>query len=456
MEFWNWIGRFHPILVHLPIGFIVLGVIIQYMSRNPRRENWKVLIKPVFFLSFCASLVSVIVGLLLAREGSYNPDTLFWHKWLGIGILALAFLLWRMRPGGSGKLTTMVGVFTLLLLTFVGHLGGKMTHGKDYLLENAPGFVKKLASYEGNTSYETFLDPDSTVLYEDLIQPFVDQKCVSCHNAKVSKGGLDLSTKEGILEGGRDGAVIEASAQQSELFSRVTMNPSSRKYMPPSGLPLSYQEIKLLEWWINSGASFEQTVTGVEVPEDVKRILIQRHKLDTKPKTFLEKNTIEPLDSSLFAEIEAAGFSIKPISQTTNFVEVRWKGIDSLSINDQISALDPAKSHIAWLYLAKSGIENDALKSIGEMDNLLRLKLENNPQITDEGIENLTNLKNLSSLNLYNTKISDLCAPYLASIQSLTKLYIWQTDLGEEGINTIKSKIPDVEVIGGYEYTESN
>ena len=89
------------------------------------------------------------------------------------------------------------------------------------------------------------------------------------------------------------------------------------------------------------------------------------------------------------------------------------------------------------------------------MENLLRLKLENNPGISDEGMESLSKLKHLSSLNLYNTKISDLCAPHLAKIPTLQKLYIWQTDMGEAGINTIKSKIPNVEIIGGFEYAES-
>ena len=83
------------------------------------------------------------------------------------------------------------------------------------------------------------------------------------------------------------------------------------------------------------------------------------------------------------------------------------------------------------------------------MKNLVRLKVEDNP-LTDNAIKNLSDLKHLESLNLYKTKITDICAPDLIHLTGLKKLFIWQTEFGDDGIAQLKAALPEVEVIGGY------
>ena len=33
------IGRFHPLIIHLPIGFIVLGILIEFNSKKLKWSN---------------------------------------------------------------------------------------------------------------------------------------------------------------------------------------------------------------------------------------------------------------------------------------------------------------------------------------------------------------------------------------------------------------------------------
>jgi len=41
--------------------------------------------------------------------------------------------------------------------------------------------------------------------------------CISCHNPEKHKGGLQLTTREGLLKGGDDGAVISESLTKARF-----------------------------------------------------------------------------------------------------------------------------------------------------------------------------------------------------------------------------------------------
>ena len=94
------------------------------------------------------------------------------------------------------------------------------------------------------------------LLYTHFIQPILKEKCLSCHNPNKKKGGFNLNSLDSLLAGGENGdVVVSGKPLKSEMLRRITLNPSSSKYMPPSGTPMSYNEIKLLEYWIRSGLS---------------------------------------------------------------------------------------------------------------------------------------------------------------------------------------------------------
>ncbi len=456
MDFITWLGRFHPAVVHFPIGILVLGAIFHYLDVRKPSLNLVAATRTIYFIGFISAAFAAFAGWVLAKEGGYQASTIFWHRWLGIGMAVLAFVLWwYYRKPNSNKRQLAWGALALFLgLMFTGHLGGELTHGDSYLLEKAPGFVKNIFNYEDPAKHPVINDPDSTYVYRDLLEPVFEKKCWTCHNGSLQKGGLDMSTEEALLEGGRNGDVIEGTAENSELFKRVVMDPNSRKYMPPKGVALSYQEIKMLEWWLDMGAPFDQTVVEVETPQEIKDILMSRHQLDTKPKSFLEKTTVDEVSEKVMNDIAEAGFSIRPISMNTNFVDVKWKSMDSVSLAEAIPALEGAAEQIAWLDIGHSNVTDDMLRTVGKLTNLVRVRLEDNP-ITDEGVKHLTSLSHLESLNLYKTKITDICAPEISKLKSLKRLFVWQTDFGEEGAAALNANLPDVEVVLGYNVVQA-
>src|SRR5689334_9297426 len=93
------LGHFHPLLVHLPIGGLVLLGVLEFVAcftpwKDAAQNNrW--------ILGFvCATaVVSAACGWMLARGGGYDPDLLKWHRALGfvlVGACLLA-LLFRQR-----------------------------------------------------------------------------------------------------------------------------------------------------------------------------------------------------------------------------------------------------------------------------------------------------------------------------------------------------------------------
>ena len=56
------IGRFHPLIIHLPIGFIVLGILIELNSKKLKWSNDA--LKFIFFWATITGILSIISGYL--------------------------------------------------------------------------------------------------------------------------------------------------------------------------------------------------------------------------------------------------------------------------------------------------------------------------------------------------------------------------------------------------------
>ena len=83
----EFIGKFHPLFVHLPIGFFTLLAVLELLALRP---NWKELAtanRVILLLTIPVSLASVVCGWLLAW-GQEESSTLAWHRWLGTGVAA--------------------------------------------------------------------------------------------------------------------------------------------------------------------------------------------------------------------------------------------------------------------------------------------------------------------------------------------------------------------------------
>lgn len=82
-------GRFHPLILHVPIGFLVLAFIVEIMSRFKRFGHYRAPVGFILALGAASAFVASILGLMLAQGGGYNEDILSFHQWTGSSMLFL-------------------------------------------------------------------------------------------------------------------------------------------------------------------------------------------------------------------------------------------------------------------------------------------------------------------------------------------------------------------------------
>ncbi len=253
------IGRLHPIFVHLPIGMIAAVVIVEAMTLVTKPKKVSTTRKVLLWATAASATASVVAGWFLADEGGYPEDLLFWHRWLGIAfasVLLLGALIALTPRWSSVVVRSFVLLFALVLMTVAGHMGGTMTHGETYLTRYAPPLIANLLGPAGEAEESLPLDMVEQVGDAQIVMAMLEARCVECHGASKQKGRLRLDTPEGI------GTVVTAGdPSASELFRRISLPADDFDIMPPEGGAIADDEVLAVMRWIRDGAEMTPTPT---------------------------------------------------------------------------------------------------------------------------------------------------------------------------------------------------
>ena len=229
----QFLGRFHPLAIHLPIGLLVLVPLLEIFGR--RRPGLRESAGFVLGLSVFACLGSVALGYLLAYGGGESGPRVTLHLWGGIALTIIVAACWMVRSAGlSGFAYPGMLVLILGVLSWTAHQGGSLTHGENYLFEYLP---KPMRSWPliGRAKAA----PAGGSFYARHINPILDANCVSCHWTSKVNGKLRLDTYEELMKGGEEGpAVVAGQPEKSLLLQRITLPVDHAKFMPSSSQPL--------------------------------------------------------------------------------------------------------------------------------------------------------------------------------------------------------------------------
>jgi len=272
------LAPFHNVILHLPIGFVLLSCVIEASAIRRPSEDVRGVIGLVHICAAVAMVITVLLGLARAAEGGYEEQTLSNHRISGIVagvltvlVLAVHHFAFRKEAGKPSLqlVYRLVLAANLGVMSIAGHYGGNLTHGSDYLFANAPEFVKKLVGEGGDTepgpvSDDASEDPagggeaDPRLQhFQTRVWPVLEAKCVSCHGKEKQKGGYTLTDKEIAFKGGDSEieAIVPGNPAKSLLVESI-MLPSDDDYvMPPDGKePLSSFEILAIVEWVRDGA----------------------------------------------------------------------------------------------------------------------------------------------------------------------------------------------------------
>jgi uncharacterized membrane protein len=257
-------GRLHVVLLHAPIGLLVGFAVAQGLAGVARRWRhvWQPAADLLLSLAGIGAVAASCAGLLLATSGDYAGELLQQHKTASIAFTLVCLGTLAARLAWRGRRTAVayaVGVAaTLALMGVAGHLGGSLTHGRDYLIEAAPAWIAGPLGYVPPDALREAVQP---VEVADTGWPAVEaifaRSCLECHNAERQKAGFRLDTYEAVFEPGHSelAPVVPFRVFESYLADLITLPPEDDLSMPPAGhVALSADEIVTVLHWIARGA----------------------------------------------------------------------------------------------------------------------------------------------------------------------------------------------------------
>jgi len=309
-------GHAHLLLVHFPLAFLVVASLLAFAAII--KKSLRPLVSVMVFIGGFSGVLALLSGVVAAIAYGYDFGRVWLHLVLASCSVCFAWLWWlllRLRNGGSGTLG--FAVLSLLLVSATGFSGGSFSHGDllEYFSSKQPDMMavsdnsvvknapqqEKIAGRKnhheddeqereddehekrehhadrkhGATTPAAVLAPagvagvpaaasaDKAALQQQAaalwkqVEPLMQQACVDCHNAKRSKAGVDVSSREAIVQS-VDPALLDVEKPQQSLL--VTIIESGE--MPPRSYAdktPNKQQIELIKKWLRAESALQQT-----------------------------------------------------------------------------------------------------------------------------------------------------------------------------------------------------
>ena len=164
------------------------------------------------------------------------------------------------------------------------------------------------------------------------VSRLIKVSCLSCHGPATKFAGLDLSTPAGIQKGGVSGpAIVKGKPAESLLVQRIK-GMGGKPQMPMGFKPLEPEEVRAIESWIASGASFDAAPT---------KAAHWSYVAPTRPAVPATTNRSwarNPIDAFVLARLEKEG--LKPSPQADKATLVRRLYLDLIGLPPTIDEME--------------------------------------------------------------------------------------------------------------------
>jgi YHS domain-containing protein/mono/diheme cytochrome c family protein/uncharacterized membrane protein len=447
-------GRLHPFLLHVPIGLLVACVVLEVLRASGRVGPG--VVRLFLWLAALSAIVTASSGWVLGHEAGYGGKTLELHERLGIAVASLTTLsaLCALRAERSSALATLQRVFlgaAVVVLLPAGHQGSTLTHGKDWLAGPrespevpAEPAVPEVDAPQVDATASPAPSADQPSTYASAVAPIFAARCGACHGESKQKGGLRLTTPEGIRAGSEDGPVLVAGdPAASAILVRTHLPLEHEDHMPPEGKPQpAPAELALLEAWIRAGAPFEgQVELGVPVPSPEPAS-------GSQPATDDAPRTGALPDRAALDALAAALVHVQPIGADGTLLWIDFAAV-APSIDDAAfqRLVEPLRGCVADLSLARCGVSDAALALVARCPALERLDLRST-RVGDAGLAALAGHARLAELVLADTPLTDASVESLLALPLLQRVYVWKSGVSAAAIARLREARPALEVVG--------
>jgi uncharacterized membrane protein len=439
----QFIGRFHPLVVHLPIALILLVPVMELVGREQRFEYLRASALFVLILALISGIVASLLGWCLGRSGGFSGPLVTQHMWGAASLLTLSWLCWMSR-GRGGRLEAIYPIAlaaAVVAVGWTGYRGGQISLGEHHLTEFMPGPLRKVLGVTAETATDPSIGGPGT-FYGARIQPILAAQCLNCHSSEKRKAGLRLDNYAAVIRGGKHGPVVKpGDVGGSDLFHRITLSSSDDNFMPKGGKPpLSTDQKKLIELWIAGGASGTALLDSIKgAPagsESSARVEVIFERID-------------------FAEVAKRRAEVAPTLATLqqrfpNVLDYESRGSADLVLNasvmgerftdDDLAALAPLSQHVVSADLSRTAITDRSAPILAGMKRLRLLRLMHT-RIGDPTVQSLAGLDQLESLSVFDTPVTSAALPALERLPHLRRVYAGETKVSAANSSQLKEKL---------------
>lgn len=438
-------GRFHPLILHLPIGLGVLLPFVHLLRRPLGEHAFYLSFRFVLYLTAFSAAITALFGFFLSQESGFEPELLVFHQWAGLAVawmyLLLLILFDRLLVNPfQAFIGSMLGV---LLLSLAGHGGANITHGENYLME--------LWQPEKEVKAPT----GESVLFEGAIQPILEKKCVSCHNDQKTKGQLNMSSIAKMLQGGKHGDLWKAGDVSKSLFlQRAHLPLEHKEHMPPKGKnQLTPDEILLLEAWVKEGASLDKKIKAYPPALQISKLVARLFAIPASIEIPKREYPFSAASESDLQAVNSPFCSVYPMSSDAPALQADFYVAKRFELKT-LENLSKVADQLLGINLAKMPIKDENLSLLAQFPNLEKLNL-NFTEISGANLKALMSNKKLVSLSLSGTKITaNQLQPLVVQLPLLKEVFIWNTGIASEQIASWKKTFPKIRWEEGFVPTD--
>jgi len=232
--------------------------------------------------------------------------------------------------------------------------GAVLVAGVVYALLGTGGVRPPLAQAQDKPKFTT----EQVAAFEKDVLPVLKQHCFKCHGDEPKiKGGLNLTTRQAILDGGDTGPAVNAAKPAESLFLRAIHYKDDEHRMPPKQ-KLPAKELAILEKWVNDGLpvpadrmgeSVKVVPKGVVTEEAKKYWAYQPVKQPAVPTVKDAAWVKTPVDAFILAKLEAK--NLKPVKPAEKAALARRAYYDLIGLPptpEELDAFVNDKAPDAW------------------------------------------------------------------------------------------------------------
>jgi len=425
-----WFGKMHPLVLHFPIVIgIAIVIYLLFFQHKPLAENTEKLV--LVGNALMASMVALL-GLFLSKQDAYDTDTLNLHKWGGLSIALISWLLIYIK-NIANSIQKIIALSYLLVLLFFTHQGALLTHGENALSMPIP---------EVKVAEEVKTVDSSLTVYEKAIAPILAQKCVSCHGPDKVKGQLQLQSPELIIKGGKNGSILNGiQNEEAQIIYRIHLPNADEKHMPPDGkLQLTLEELTLLNKWVKAGGNFTKKISEL-AKTDSLAILAMAYKAPSKGSGDNKNNAPD----------------LKPYNSSYCTVNYLYNGSEEIEVNffqgsfykiEQLKNLEKIKDKIVSLNMQGMPITKEDLSIIVQFTKLKKLNL-NYTTLTLNDLAPLKTITSLKNLSICGMEVNENTLTKFLEKAPFTEINIWTNHSSKKEFQQLSASNKKVKIIIG-------